>query len=80
MALVAEFIVEPFIPGNPGEHVTSALAAAEGQGASLEVGPFGNLMRGDDEVIFRAVDAALRAALAKGATRVAVQLAVDTPE
>lgn len=78
MALVAEFIVEPFVPGTPGPHVTDALAAATATGATLDIGPFGTLVRAEhDGIVLDAVDAALRAALAAGATRVSVQIAVE---
>lgn len=75
MPLVAEFIVEPFVPGAPGPHVTAALDAARAAGATLEMGPFGTIVRGDDDTVLLAVDAAVRAATAGGATRVSVQVA-----
>jgi uncharacterized protein YqgV (UPF0045/DUF77 family) len=78
MTVHAEFTVEPFNPGEPGPHVTAAFSAAEACGASLEVGPFGTLLRGaTDEVVFAAVDAAVRAAVNAGATRVSFQLSAD---
>ena len=81
MGLIAEFIVEPFVLGDPGPHVISALDAARDAGASLEFGPFGTLVRGDDDsVVLDAVDAAIRAAIAGGATRVSVQIATEQPD
>jgi uncharacterized protein YqgV (UPF0045/DUF77 family) len=78
MSLVGEFTVEPFVPGHPGPHVTAAFAAAEAMGARLDVGPFGNSIRAaDDEVMLGALEAAIRAALGAGATRVAVQISVE---
>ena len=78
MGLIAEFIVEPFVLGNPGPHVISALDAARALGASLEFGPFGTLVRADtDAAVLDAVDAAIRAAIAGGATRVSVQIGTD---
>jgi uncharacterized protein YqgV (UPF0045/DUF77 family) len=78
MSLTAEFTVEPFNPGDPGPHVRAAFEAAEAVGATLEVGPFGTILRGaTSEVVFRALDAALRAAIAAGATRVSSQLSND---
>ena len=75
MGLVAEFIVEPFVPGNPGAHVTAALDAARDCGAALEFGPFGTLLRAaDDDGVLRAIDAAVRAAVAGGASRVSFQV------
>lgn len=78
MTVHAEFTVEPFHPGEPGPHVAAAFEAAEACGATLEVGPFGTLLRGDsDEVVFEAVNSAVRAAVAAGATRVSFQLSTD---
>ena len=40
--LVVEFTIEPFVEGQPGPHVLSAVAAAEALGAVVEFGPFGS--------------------------------------
>jgi uncharacterized protein YqgV (UPF0045/DUF77 family) len=78
MTVHAEFAVEPFNPGEPGPHVIAAFEAAETCGATLEVGPFGTLLRGEsDDVVFDALNAAVRAAVIAGATRVSFQLSVD---
>ena len=78
VGLVAEFIVEPFVPGEPGPHVISALDAARDAGAVLEFGPFGTLVRAETEAqVLAAVDAAIRAAVAGGATRVSVQITTE---
>ena len=78
MALLGEILVEPFVAGSPGEHVKAAWLAAEVAGASLEVGPFGTIVRArSTDVLLGALDAALRAALAHGATRVSCQVAYD---
>lgn len=74
MALEAEFTVEPFREGAPGPHVEAALVAARDAGFDPDFGPLGTTIRGDDRVIIDALDAVLRAAIANGATRVAVQL------
>lgn len=78
MSLTAEFTVEPFTPGDPGPHVRAAFLAAEAHGATLEVGPFGTILRGaSDDVVFDALHAAIRAAIAAGATRVSSQVSFD---
>jgi uncharacterized protein YqgV (UPF0045/DUF77 family) len=41
---------------------------------SIEFGPFGSSGEGDDSIVVDAVEAALRAALDAGATRVSVQV------
>ena len=75
MGLIADFTVEPFVPGSPGPHVSAALAAATNAGASVNVGAFGNeVTADDDEVVLRAVQEAVVAALAAGATRVALEV------
>lgn len=75
MALSAEFTIEPFVPGAPGPHVISAIEAARATGAVVEVGAFGNVVTGGDEAVLGAIEAATRAAIQHGATRVAVQVA-----
>jgi uncharacterized protein YqgV (UPF0045/DUF77 family) len=75
MTLQVEFTVEPFVPGAPGPHVQAAVAAAEGVGLDVEVGPFGTAVAGDDAAVLRAVDAIVRAAVGAGASRVSLQLA-----
>ena len=75
MSIVAELLVEPFVPGDPGTHVRAAWAAAEAAGASLEVGPFGTVVRAaTGAAVLAALDAAVRAAVANGATRVSTQI------
>jgi uncharacterized protein YqgV (UPF0045/DUF77 family) len=73
--LVVEFTIEPFVEGEPGPHVRAAVEAAERSGLSVDFGPFGTTVSGDDEVVLDAVDGLLRAATAAGATRVSLQLA-----
>ena len=76
-SLYAEFTVEPFVPGQIGRHVQAAIEAAIGQGAVVDVGPFGNAVHADTaEAVLASVIAALRAAIANGATRFSLQ--VDT--
>jgi uncharacterized protein YqgV (UPF0045/DUF77 family) len=77
MGLVAEFTVEPFVPGEPGHHVTAAIEAARSEGATIDIGPFATLISGDDGRVLDALDAAVRAALAAGATRVSSQVMRD---
>ena len=72
--LVLEFTVEPFAEGAPGPHVEAALDAAPGPGLTVEFGPFGTLVTGDDEAVLAASDRVVRAAMASGATQVSVRL------
>lgn len=81
VALIGEILVEPFVPGNPGAHVHAAWQAAETAGATLEVGPFGTVVRAaTPDAVFRSLDAALRAAVEHGATRVSTQVVQDEPK
>jgi uncharacterized protein YqgV (UPF0045/DUF77 family) len=75
MALMVEFTIEPFVPGEPGPHVRAAVAAAERSGLAVDFGPFGTAVTGDDEAVLAAVDRILRAAVAAGATRISLQVA-----
>jgi uncharacterized protein YqgV (UPF0045/DUF77 family) len=74
MTLHAEFTVEPFVDGAPGPHVRAAVEAAVAAGLTVQFGPFGTSMSGDDAAVLDAVDAVLRAAMSAGATRVSLQL------
>jgi uncharacterized protein YqgV (UPF0045/DUF77 family) len=74
VSLRVEFTVEPFVPGSPGPHVLAAVDAAAEHGLTVEFGPFGSSGVGDDTTVVPAVEAAIRAALDAGATRVSVQV------
>ena len=74
MSLRVEFTVEPFVAGSPGPHVLAAVDAAAARGLTVEFGPFGSSGEDDDAVVVPAVEAAIRAALDAGATRVSVQV------
>ena len=75
---VAEFTIEPFDEGNPGRHVTEAISAVEETGLSVNMGPFGTSVEGTAKEVSHAIEAALMASLAEGATRVTVT--VDQPD
>ena len=70
--VLLEFTIEPFVEGSPGPHVTSAIAAAEQLGASVDVGPFGSSCEVDVERAPDVVAAVVRAAFANGATHVSL--------
>ncbi len=72
--LSAEFLVEPFAEGTPGEHVLAAVAAVESHGLEVEFGPFGTTTAGDDRTVLAALHEAFGAALARGASRVNLTL------
>jgi len=72
----AEFIVEPFVEGVPGPHVTAAIAAAEAAGFDTDVGPFGTSIEGDAAAVLGALQAVIDSSLAEGASRISLQLTV----
>ena len=74
MKVVAEFTIEPFVDGDPGEHVLAALSAVHQAGLEPEVGPFGSSVTGELTEVTRAVAQMLEAATTHGASRVSVQL------
>ena len=50
VSLVVEFTIEPFVEGEPGPHVRAAVEAAEQSGVTVDFGPFGTTVSGDDDV------------------------------
>ena len=70
--LLFEFTIEPFVEGQPGPHVTSAIAAAEALGVAAEVGPFGTACEVPIEQAGAVAQAIIAAAFANGATHVSL--------
>lgn len=70
--LLLEFTIEPFHEGNPGPHVTAAVAAAEALGVTVEFGPFGSSCRVGAGRVGEVSGAILAAAFANGATHVSL--------
>ncbi|MBJ7505293.1 MAG: hypothetical protein JHC86_05875 [Ilumatobacteraceae bacterium] len=73
--VVVEFTVEPFVEGQPGPHVTQAVAAVEQHGVAVDFGPFGSIFVVSDEQMPTVVADMMRAAYANGATFVSVSVA-----
>jgi hypothetical protein len=72
-----EFLVEPFAEGRPGPHVQAGIDAALGRGLEPEVGPFGTSVVVGPEAAGDVIRDVVDAALANGATRVAIQVERD---
>ena len=70
--LLFEFTIEPFVEGQPGPHVTSAIAAAEALGVQAEFGPFGTACVVPVAQAGVIADAIISAAFANGATHVSL--------
>jgi hypothetical protein len=70
--LLLEFTIEPFVEGQPGPHVTSAIEAAQAFGYEIDFGPFGSSCTIPEARAGEVVRAVLDAALANGATHVSL--------
>lgn len=73
-----EFTVEPFVEGQPGPHVTAAIAAAEALGATVEFGPFGTGCNAAGPLTPEIVAAVTRAALDNGASHITITVTAGT--
>lgn len=71
-----EFTIEPFVEGDPGEHVTAAIDAVRAAGATVEVGPFGTSCEIVDDQVAALVGAVVDAAVARGATHLSIHVEV----
>ena len=69
-----EFTIEPFREGDPGPHVTQAIAAAQDLGAEVEIGPFGSACTVPTDRSAELVAAVVRAAFGHGATHVNIDV------
>lgn len=72
--LELEFTIEPFVPAQPGPHVTAAIDAARALGLEVTVGPFGTTAAGVHDAVLTAADRIIREALDHGASRVSLQI------
>ncbi len=72
--LTGEFIIEPFVPGELGEHVMAGIEAAKRTGVTVDVGPFGTTVTGERTAVLESINALLPAALDSGATRLTLTI------
>ena len=70
--LLLEFTIEPFVEGQPGPHVTTAVEAAQRLGVTVDFGPFGSSCTVPLEQGPAVAAAVLEAAFANGATHVSL--------
>lgn len=68
--LLLEFTIEPFVEGQPGPHVTSAIEAARALGYEVDFGPFGSSCSVPTARAGEVVKAVVDAAFANGATHI----------
>jgi len=75
-----EFTIEPFVEGQPGQHVLAPIEAAHVLGVEVELGPFGSSCVTREDQTPEVVAAIVRAALDHGATNVNVDISrLDAP-
>ena len=72
--LEIEFTIEPFVPAQPGRHVTAGIDAARQAGLEVTIGPFGTRATGPTDDVLNGADRIIRQALTNGATRVSLQV------
>ena len=72
--LTVEFTIEPFVEGDPGAHVTAAVAAVEAHGIAVDFGPFGSLFTAKEETLPMIVADLLKVAYSNGATFVNISV------
>jgi hypothetical protein len=70
--LLLEFTIEPFVEGQPGPHVLSAIEAAQAFGYGIDFGPFGSTCSVPADQAAEVARAVLAAAFANGATHVSL--------
>ena len=70
--LLIEFTIEPFVEGEPGPHVISAVQAAQALGYEIDFGPFGSSCSVPAREAGQVAKAVLDAAFANGATHVSL--------
>jgi uncharacterized protein YqgV (UPF0045/DUF77 family) len=69
-----EFTIEPFVDGQPGPHVLAAIAAVEGRGVAVDVGPFSTIAEVPADAAASMVADLLQEALDHGATGITLRV------
>ncbi len=72
--LAIEFLVEPFVEGAPGPHVTAAVDAFADASIDVDMGPFSTSASGPADDVAEAVAAMIRASMRTGATSIRIQV------
>jgi len=73
-----EFLVEPFVEGEPGAHVSAAINAMTSRDLEVELGAFASTTSGPLDVVGPAIGAMVIDAIRAGATTINLQVAGDT--
>lgn len=69
-----ELTVSPFVEGRPGPHVRAAQEALAAAGLVVRIEPFATAVSGGTDEVLAGIDAAVRAALAAGASSIALDV------
>lgn len=72
--IAAEFLVEPFVEGDPGPHVEAAVAAFGPHGIEVELGPFASQASGELDAMADAMADMVRVAMRTGATSIQLRV------
>ncbi len=79
MRVIAEFTTEPFRgEGEPPAHARRSWEVVQARGLSGEFGPLGTEVRGERDEVLDALRAVMAVALDAGASRITLQLHVET--
>ncbi len=76
--VAVEFLVEPFVEGEPGNHVMAAIDAFSSRQLDVDFGPFATIATGPVETIGDAVAAMVVDAMNAGATTINLQVATSS--
>ena len=79
-AVAGDLLVEPFVDGAPGPHVTAACEAFDRHDLSVELGPFASFAAGDLEPMADAIADMIRAAMSEGASSIRLRVAASVDE
>jgi len=69
-----EFIVEPFVEGRPGSHVTETVAALAAMGVEVDFGALASSCVVGADLVPEVVATLMRVAFVNGATRVNIDV------
>ncbi|GMQ94311.1 MAG: hypothetical protein BMS9Abin12_1798 [Acidimicrobiia bacterium] len=73
-----EFVIEPFVEGEPGAHVLAGIQAMETRGLDVSMGPFGSTVTGEVESVSDAIGPMVKSAVKDGAHRVLVEVVIES--
>lgn len=78
--VAVEFLVEPFVEGDPGDHVMAAVKAFTSRDLEVDFGPFSSVATGPLDELGDAISAMVTDAMGAGATTINLQVASSPGE